>query len=76
MTTYLREAYLLPSVASVPVIIVLLILKQWFVPHNYLGLAVHFGIAGLVYGLALLWAFKTTRAMKVGNLHAHDLATQ
>jgi O-antigen/teichoic acid export membrane protein len=76
MTTYLREAYLLPSVATVPVIIVLLILKQWFVPHNYLGLAVHFGIAGLVYGLALLWAFKTKRAMKVGNLHAHDLATQ
>jgi O-antigen/teichoic acid export membrane protein len=70
MWTYLREAYLLPVVVCVPLIAVLLLMKQWFVPHNYLQLAAHLGVAGAVYGLALGWAFTSKRAMKIGDLGA------
>ena len=72
MRTYLREAYLLPLIVCAPVVLVLLAMKQWFVPHNYLQLAVHLAVAGTVYGLALAWAFVSKRAMKIGNLSAPE----
>lgn len=70
MGLYLREAYLLPVMVCVPLITVLLLMKQWFIPHNYLQLAVHLGVAGAVYGLALGWAFASKRAMQIGDLTA------
>jgi O-antigen/teichoic acid export membrane protein len=70
MSLYLREAYLLPVMVCVPLIAVLLLMKQWFIPHNYLQLAVHLGVAGAVYGLALGWAFASKRAMQIGDLTA------
>lgn len=75
LITYLREAYLLPLVICVPLTLVLLLMKQWFVPHNYPGLLAHLGAAGLVYALAMLWAFKSKRAMRVGDLRTHSEAT-
>jgi O-antigen/teichoic acid export membrane protein len=74
--TYLREAYLLPMAVCLPVVAVLVLLKQWYVPKNYSGLLLQLGIAGLIYGVSLLWAFKSKRAMKVGELHGPDLALQ
>lgn len=71
--TFLREAYTLPVVACVPLIAVLMLLKQWFVPHNYFGLLTHLGMAGVVYGLCLAWAFASKRAMKIGALPAEGL---
>jgi O-antigen/teichoic acid export membrane protein len=76
MRTYLREAYLLPLLVCAPVVLVLLLMKQWFVPHNYLQLAAHLGVAGAVYGLALLWAFVSKRAMKIGNLNSTEAALE
>jgi O-antigen/teichoic acid export membrane protein len=70
--TYLREAYLLPLIICAPIVIVLLLMKQWFVPHNYIQLAAHLSVAGVVYGLSLSWAFASKRAMKVGKLHAPE----
>jgi hypothetical protein len=70
LTTYLREAYILPLVSCAPLIIILLLMKQWFIPHNYLGLLAHLSAAGLVYALTMLWAFKSKRAMRVGDLQA------
>jgi O-antigen/teichoic acid export membrane protein len=70
LTTYLREAYILPLVSCAPLIIILLLMKQWFIPHNYLGLLAHLSVAGLVYALTMLWAFKSKRAMRVGDLQA------
>ena len=72
MGTYLREAYLLPGMVCVPLVIALLLMKQWFVPHNYLQLAAQLGLAGAVYGMALLWAFASKRAMQIGNLNAPE----
>lgn len=68
MSTYLHEAYLLPIALCIPVTVTLLLMKRWFVPHNYLGLVAHLAAAGTVYGLSLGWAFASKRAMKVGIL--------
>jgi O-antigen/teichoic acid export membrane protein len=76
MSVYLREAYLLPVILCAPVVLVLLAMKQWFVPHNYLQLAAHLGAAGAVYGLALAWAFVSKRAMKIGDLTSLEAALE
>ncbi|PYV44847.1 MAG: hypothetical protein DMG94_12930 [Acidobacteria bacterium] len=68
--TYLREAYFLPLIVCAPLIVALLLMKQWFVPHNYVQLSAHLVVAGTVYGLSLSWAFASKRAMKVGTLHS------
>ncbi len=57
LRTYLREAYLLPAIVCIPTIVVLLLMKSWFVPHNYPQLAAHLAVSGLVYGLSMMWAF-------------------
>jgi len=57
MSTYLREAYLLPAVLCIPLVLAMLLMKAWFVPHTYTQLAVHFLAAGLVYGTGLALAF-------------------
>lgn len=76
MGLYLREAYLLPAIVCAPLLAVLPLMKRWFVPHNYPQLAVHLGVAGAVYGLALLWAFASKRAMKIGNLQDAEAALE
>lgn len=69
LLTYLREAYLLPVLICVPVTAILLLMKRWwFEPHNYLGLLLQLGVAGLVYSLCLGWALASKRATRVGAL--------
>jgi O-antigen/teichoic acid export membrane protein len=66
--TYLREAYALPVLITVPMVLVLLLMQRWFIPHHYVELAVQLLIAGAVYGLGLLWVVLTKRALRVGEL--------
>ena len=68
MQTYLRQAYVLPLLLCAPLAVTLLLLRSWFVAHNYRQLALQLGIGGLVYGSGLLWAFSTKRALDVGDL--------
>ncbi len=68
MRTYLREAYTLPLLITAPLVGVLLLMRRWFHPHHYKGLALQMMIAGAVYGLGALWVFMTKRAFKVGDL--------
>jgi O-antigen/teichoic acid export membrane protein len=74
--TLLREAYVLPLLVCVPTVVTLLLMKRWFVPHSYAQLAIHFTAVGAVYGGALLWAFASKRAMKIGRLRAGDAVPQ
>ncbi len=74
--TLLREAYVLPLLVCVPTVATLLLMKRWFVPHTYAHLAIHFTAAGAVYGGALLWAFASKRAMKIGKLRPGDAVPQ
>jgi len=68
LRTYLREAFVLPLLITVPLVVALLLMKRWFIPHTYRQLAVQLLIGGTVYGLGLLWVFATNRALRIGEL--------
>jgi O-antigen/teichoic acid export membrane protein len=72
MWTYLRQAYWLPLLISLPMAVALLLMQRWFVPHSYRQLAEHLGVAGVVYGGALAWAYVSGRALHVGELQAEE----
>jgi len=68
LRTYLREAYVLPFLLTMPLVATLLLMKQWFVPHNYRELILQLAIGGAVYGAGLAWAYFTNRALRTGEL--------
>ena len=72
MATYLREAYWLPVILCFPLLLALLAMKHWFVPHTYVQLIAHLSVASAVYGLSLWWAVASKRAMRVGALGLPD----
>jgi O-antigen/teichoic acid export membrane protein len=66
--TYLVQAYLLPVMLCAPMVVVLLLLKRWVVPHSYRQLIPQLLIGGLVYSIGLGWAYKSNRALHAGDL--------
>jgi len=66
--TYLQEAFVLPTLITAPLVAVLVLMRKWYIPHTYRQLAPQLLIAGVVYGLALLWVYTTGRALGAGNL--------
>jgi O-antigen/teichoic acid export membrane protein len=68
--TYLREAFVLPILVSIPLVLVLLFMRRWFVAHNYWQLGIQLLVGGTVYGLCLAWVFLSSRALRVGQLAA------
>ena len=68
VSTYLRQAFLLPLIVCMPMAVVLLLMRRWFVAHTYRQLALQLLAGGLVYGLCVAWAYLTDRAMHVGDL--------
>jgi O-antigen/teichoic acid export membrane protein len=63
--TYLREAFVLPLLITIPFAAVLWLMKFWFIPHNYRQLGVQFLIGGSVYGMGMLWAYRSKRLLRV-----------
>ena len=68
LRTYLREAYVLPFLLTMPLVAVLLLMKRWFIPQNYRGLGLQLLIGAAVYGSGLAWAHFTNRALRTGEL--------
>jgi O-antigen/teichoic acid export membrane protein len=68
VSTYLRDAYLLPLLLCLPMVPVMLLMKRWFVPHTYAQLTTHLLAAGLVYGVGLFWAHATGRLTRFSGL--------
>jgi O-antigen/teichoic acid export membrane protein len=66
--TYVREAFTLPLVLCAPLVAVLLWMRHWFIPHNYVQLGTQLLLGGAVYGTGLLWAIWTRRAWDVGDI--------
>jgi len=73
---YLRQAFLLPLTLCGPLVAVLLLMRHWFVPHNYFQLAIQLLVGSAVYGVGLLWAIWTRKAWQVGGIHDQDTANQ
>jgi hypothetical protein len=47
---------------------VLLLMQSSFHAHKLWQLAVQVGTGGVVYGVGLLWAYRTKRAFRIGEL--------
>jgi O-antigen/teichoic acid export membrane protein len=73
---YLREAFLLPLALCGPLVAVLLLMRHWFVAHNYFQLAIQLLAGAAVYGVGLLWAIWTRKAWHVDGIHDQDTASQ
>jgi O-antigen/teichoic acid export membrane protein len=56
LLSYLRHAFLLPITMTIPLVVVLLMLQRWFVPHHLLQLTLQLAIALSVYGIGVAWA--------------------
>jgi len=65
LLSYCREAFLLPFVLTMPLVIVLLWLQRWFIPHHLLQLAGQVAIGLSVYGAGISWVVWTRRAWKI-----------
>jgi O-antigen/teichoic acid export membrane protein len=68
LRTYVYRSFALPLVLCIPLVIVLLMMQRWFIPHHIGGLLIQVSIGALVYGLALAWAFSSGKALYVGKL--------
>jgi len=73
---YLREAFLLPLFLCTPLIAVLLLMRHWFVAHNYFQLSIQLATGSAVYGVGLLWAIRTRKAWQVEGIKDLDTANQ
>jgi hypothetical protein len=73
---YVRQAFLLPLMLCAPLVAVLLLMRHWFVPHNYFQLAIQLLVGAAVYGVGLLWAIWTRKAWQVDGIHDQDTANQ
>jgi hypothetical protein len=68
LSTYLRQAYLLPLMVCAPAAVVFVLMQKWFVAHTYRQLIPQLLAGGLVYGICLGWAYMTDRVLHVGDL--------
>jgi len=73
---YLREAFLLPLMLCAPLVAALLLMRYWFVAHNYFHLAIQLLVGAVVYGVGLLWAIWTRKAWQVEGIRDQETANQ
>jgi len=52
-----------------PLVAVLLLMRHWFVPHNYFQLAIQLLVGSVVYGVGVSWAIWTRKAWQVDGIH-------
>jgi hypothetical protein len=70
VSTYLKEAFLLPILLCAPTAAVFLFLQRRWEAHTYRQLIPQLLAGGLVYAIGLAWAYRTGRALHVKDLGA------
>ena len=68
--TFVREAYLLPVALNAPLLPLLLWLRHSFPAHNLFHLSVQLLLISAVYGVGLLWAYRTGHLSKASEFSA------
>jgi O-antigen/teichoic acid export membrane protein len=68
VTTFLREAYTLPVLLTLPLIIALWLANRLFYPRNLAQLVLETIAVSSIYGAGLLWAYHTNRAFHVAQI--------
>src|SRR5271165_5859368 len=66
--TFLREAYTLPIVLTLPLVGVLWLANRFFYPRNLIQLILEIMTVSSVYAVGLLWAYRTNRAFHVAEI--------
>ncbi len=65
---FVREAYTLPFLLTIPFVVVLLLVNRVFVPRNLIQLLLETLGTGSVYAAGLFWAYRTNRAFHVAQI--------
>jgi O-antigen/teichoic acid export membrane protein len=65
VSSFVRQAYLLPLLLNLPLVGVVWLTNRFFTPKNLIQLVMEIGAAFLIYGIGVLWAYKTGRVFKV-----------
>ena len=68
MSSFLRQAFLLPLALALPPAMILLLMQRWLVPHTYRQLGLQLLIVGGIYAALLAWAHSAGKLLRVGNL--------
>ncbi|MBZ5666521.1 MAG: flippase, partial [Acidobacteriia bacterium] len=66
--TFLRQAYTLPILLNLPLVAALLLANRFFYPRNLIQLALEILAVSPIYGVGLLWAYRTNRAFHVAEI--------
>ncbi len=66
--TFLREAYTLPILLTLPLVAALWLANRSFYPRNLIQLAIETLAVSSIYGVGLLWAYRTGRAFHVAEI--------
>ena len=74
--TYVRQAFVLPLALTMPLIAVLLLMRHWFIAHNYLELVGQLLVGLSVYAMGLIWAIWTRKAWQVEGIHDEETARE
>ena len=68
LLSYLRHAFTLPVILTIPLAATLWLLRGWYVPHRILPLMVQVAIGLSVYGVGVAWAFWTRKIWTIEGL--------
>jgi O-antigen/teichoic acid export membrane protein len=66
--TFLREAYILPILLTLPFVATLLLANRFFYPRNLIQLVIETLLVSTVFMAGLLWAYRTHRAFHVAEV--------
>jgi O-antigen/teichoic acid export membrane protein len=66
--TFLRGAYTLPILLTLPLVAVLWLANRFFYPRNLVQLTLEILAVSSIYGAGLLWAYRTNRAFHVAEI--------
>lgn len=64
---FVRQAYLLPFLLNLPLVGVVWLANRFFTPRNLIQLVLEIGAAFFIYGIGVLWAYKTGRVFRVAE---------
>jgi O-antigen/teichoic acid export membrane protein len=66
--TFLRQAYTLPILLTLPLVAALWLANRFFYPRNLIELTLETLAVSSIYGVGMLWAYRTNRAFHVAEI--------
>ena len=59
VSSFVRQSYSLPLLLNLPLVGVVWLANRFFTPRNLIQMVMEIGAAFLIYGIGVLWAYKT-----------------